>query len=287
MQTVQKIVVGQRVSSSLYSRGRGVVYAIHGEQSPDTVRRIGGVLNVGGEAEYDIVFECGVESKLLPECILRGVQWQIHPEVVSPEVVQCMREYCAQETALRVAEEKLKGEEFAAAVAALRADDRYKSLEQVGDKLGAKLVAINFRREFRLAFPGVKFSVKSDSNAVRVAWTDGPSLDEVKSITGKYRAGHFDGMQDLYVDVRHPWTTVFGAAKYIDESRRHSTAAMTEAVEKVCGEYGWPVIEVRTDRFDGHASINTEDEQQRRLVYDFLEKRNEFTAVGPELAIAQ
>ncbi len=33
-QAIEKIVVGQRVYTGLYALGRGVVYAIHGEQSP-------------------------------------------------------------------------------------------------------------------------------------------------------------------------------------------------------------------------------------------------------------
>jgi Large polyvalent protein associated domain 30 len=69
-----RIVVGTRVHSILYGGRDGVVYAIHGEQSPSSVRSIGGFMQTGGRAEFDIVFDDGTETRHLPECIIRGVQ---------------------------------------------------------------------------------------------------------------------------------------------------------------------------------------------------------------------
>jgi hypothetical protein len=58
------------------------------------------------------------------------------------------------------------------------------------------------RTELKKAFPTVKFSVTSENfsmgDAVRVEWTDGPTLDRVKELTWKYEYGHFDGMNDIY-----------------------------------------------------------------------------------------
>jgi hypothetical protein len=58
------------------------------------------------------------------------------------------------------------------------------------------------RKELKVAFPNVKFSVTSDNfsggNAVRVGWTDGPTTDMVEEITDKYQYGHFNGMEDMY-----------------------------------------------------------------------------------------
>ncbi len=238
---------------------------------------------MGGRAEFDIVFESGSETKRLPECILRGVQWTILSDVVSADVIQCMREYCAQETARREADAKSKAEEFAKAVAALRVDERYKHLQQVGDTdHGSKLVATNIRREFKSAFSGAKFSVRTDRyGSVRIEWTDGPTVEQVEAVTDKYSGGYFDGMEDIYRHEPSPWTQVFGSAKYISEFRQYSPAAVMAAVEAVCAKYGWPLMEVETSEYDGRPYFNPplpspSVEHQQQMVYDFLEQRHEF-----------
>lgn len=61
----------------------------------------------------------------------------------------------------------------------------------------AKLV----RAAVKAAFPGVKFSVRSDTysmgSSVDVSWTDGPAVSAVEKITNDYRGSDFDSMQDL------------------------------------------------------------------------------------------
>ena len=58
------------------------------------------------------------------------------------------------------------------------------------------------RTELKQAFPGVKFSVRSEGfaggDAVRISWVDGPRRPDVKKIVGKYQYGHFNGMEDYY-----------------------------------------------------------------------------------------
>ena len=67
----------------------------------------------------------------------------------------------------------------------------------------AKLV----RRDLRTAFPGIKFSVRSDQYAggaaIRVEWTDGPTDDAVTKVVKPYQGATFDGMTDSkdYVTV--------------------------------------------------------------------------------------
>lgn len=63
----------------------------------------------------------------------------------------------------------------------------------------AKLV----RKALAAAFPGVKFSVKSDITAIRVKWVDGPLQKAVQAVAGQYKGGGFDGMIDLAYD----WTS--------------------------------------------------------------------------------
>lgn len=58
------------------------------------------------------------------------------------------------------------------------------------------------RAALKVAFPGTKFAVRSESfsmgDAVRIKWTDGPATDAVETITGAFAAGSFDGSDDHY-----------------------------------------------------------------------------------------
>lgn len=67
----------------------------------------------------------------------------------------------------------------------------------------AKLV----RKDLKAAFPGVKFSVRSDSYSggasINVSWTDGPTAREVDRVIKVYAGSGFDGMQDLKYSYSH------------------------------------------------------------------------------------
>jgi hypothetical protein len=67
----------------------------------------------------------------------------------------------------------------------------------------AKLV----RKALKTAFPGQKFSVRTDTYAggasIRVTWTDGPRRAEVEPVATVYAGGRFDGMIDLAYSVSH------------------------------------------------------------------------------------
>ncbi len=58
----------------------------------------------------------------------------------------------------------------------------------------AKLV----RADLKAAWPGVKFSVRSERSNVNVEWTDGPTTKQVEVLLGKFEMGYFDGMDDSY-----------------------------------------------------------------------------------------
>ncbi|GAA4767776.1 LPD29 domain-containing protein [Citricoccus nitrophenolicus] len=68
-------------------------------------------------------------------------------------------------------------------------------------RLDAKDVAKFVRKALRAAFPNVKFSVRSSGyNALNVAWTDGPTAQQVKAV-----ANEFKGIKktlDPYTDYR-------------------------------------------------------------------------------------
>lgn len=63
-------------------------------------------------------------------------------------------------------------------------------------------VAAKFaRRDLKRAFPGVKFSVRTDKysggSSIDVRWVDGPTSKQVDAVVQKYGGAGFDGMIDL------------------------------------------------------------------------------------------
>ncbi len=105
-------------------------------------------------------------------------------------------------------------------------------------KGGALIAAAgNLRTELRLAFPGVKFSVRTErfagGNALRVAWVDGPTSAQVDALANRYSAGDFDGMTDCFEYRRNAWRDAFGAAKYVSTTRSDSPRAVASAIRTV------------------------------------------------------
>ena len=138
--------------------------------------------------------------------------------------------------------------------------------KEAGRKLGGHTMAAhNIRIMLKAAFPGVKFSVKSDSfsmgDSVDVSWTDGPTAAEVDAITGKFSAGSFNGMDDSYEYSRSPWGEIFGSSKYVNTSRSLSDAAVSEILASI-----YPEESNRPTVADYHAG-RVRDEHGRSPVY--------------------
>lgn len=231
--------VGSRVHSILYGGRDGIIFAIKGEQRPDTVKTYGGFIHTGGGAHFDVVFDDGTISRMLPECIILGVQWRELPGIASQDEIRA---------ALRAAEEKSKqdardreaqAKAFAAEVVRLKKE--HPDLLQGTDLIEASK---NIRIELKRAFPGITFSVKtsrfSGGDSIDVRWTDGPTKDEVKKITDKYQEGYFDGMDDMYHSTRSPWTETFGSAKYISEERSYSDGFLLKLFAELSAHYNVP-----------------------------------------------
>lgn len=280
--TNHKLRIGSRVHSILQGGRDGVIFAIHGQQTPDTCAAIAGAVVTGGSAHFDIVWENGTQSLRLPESLIQGSsQWRILEGVATREEIQSMLGLAILETQRRNDEQEEKARKFSKAVATLRADPSYSHLKQTDkDKHGsAALAAANIRAELKKAFPGVKFSVRSKTfsggDSVDVSWTDGPTIAQVDKIADKYSAGSFDGMTDCYNYSSSAWTAVFGDAKYIHSARSHSLDAMKEAVREVCLYYGWELLKVESS-FNGSGYLPCDDHDRYRIVHDWLEKRHQF-----------
>jgi len=113
--------------------------------------------------------------------------------------------------------------------------------------IGSDLVtaAKNIRAELREAFPGVKFSVRSDrfsgGDAIDVRWTDGPTSKSVEKIVNKYAEGSFDGMTDCYEYARgeaRQFNERHGGAKYVQTHREYSPALVANTIAALVPVYG-------------------------------------------------
>ena len=237
MHNAQAVVIGQVVSTILYNRGRGVVFAIHGEQKPASVGSLSGCVSYGGNATFDIAFESGGISRGLPESILHGKQWSIFPEIKSGEETARIVKHAVSEERRKQQEKEEAERLYAAECGRLKTAPEYASLSQ--DKNGAVQVTSNIRKELKAKFPGVKFSVrKRGYDSVSVNWTDGPTEEEIKSVTDKYRDSYFDGMQDMSISCASPFNRIYGGVGFIFTDRDYSDAMKQKAVDTIVKKFG-------------------------------------------------
>jgi len=85
--------------------------------------------------------------------------------------------------------------------------------------LSAAETAQHVRRGLAAAFPSQKFSVRSSTYSggasVDVRWTEGPTWEAVRAITGRYEGSDFDGMIDLKTSKDH-WLLPDGTVSLAD-----------------------------------------------------------------------
>lgn len=78
-------------------------------------------------------------------------------------------------------------------------------VKQMTKYLSAVETAKVVRKILKAKFPGVKFSVRSETysmgNSVDISWTDGPTSEEVDSTVGVLAGHGFDGMIDLSYSI--------------------------------------------------------------------------------------
>lgn len=100
---------------------------------------------------------------------------------------------------------------------------------------GGKLAAVNIRTLLKAKFKGIKFSVTSDYNSVRVNWTDGPTQSQVEEITNRFDIGASDTQTDYFYTVATAWSDLFGGVQYMNMRRDMSDAAIIEILAQA-----WP-----------------------------------------------
>jgi hypothetical protein len=114
----------------------------------------------------------------------------------------------------------------------------YLTINKEGDR---NITKANLVAELKNKFPNVKFSVKkSHYSTYNVEWTNGPTLDEVSKITGKFEDSCSSYCGDFRDYNPSNFNRVFGGFKYVFENRRQSeeiNALLPKLSEKLnCAE---------------------------------------------------
>lgn len=213
--------VGSVVYVNLYNKGRGVVYAINGNQTPQSIVNYG-VGFGGGNATVNIVFEDGTAFTDTPECIAQ--QYTRSDEFASSEEIISLLDNLQLQTSLRDKKSKEDKLKFDQDVELIKTSPLYAHLK-VGNK-----PAQNIRADLKKHFPGIKFSVTSDYSSVNVHWTDGPKAELVDDLLAKYEEGKFDGMEDYYKSIKTPFNSVFADIKYLFTSRTLSDERLAKLI---------------------------------------------------------
>jgi hypothetical protein len=191
------------------------------------------VTGPGGDFDYGqpaVMLETGCKVRVSSTDIEDGFRWTMTDVNMGPEEMAVAVAEAELKRARATAEAKAEADRKAAAKA--EEGEAYKrrfagflTMEGSDHAKGAK----NVKRELAKAFPGHKFSVKSDSLSIRVNWELGPTTKEIQVYTRKYSKGSFDGMDDSYT----AWPDIFGGARYVTETRGDGTAEERKAVEAV------------------------------------------------------
>jgi hypothetical protein len=176
----------------------------------------------------------------------------------------------------------------------LKRTQSYKAEQKEKNKgvlTGAAACAAAIRQELKEKYPGVKFSVTSETfsmgNSVSVDWTDGPEYEEIETIVEGYQYGHFDGMTDCY-EYKKDRNDSKPSAKYTHTNKHFSEAGIQALKEKAealniphyCindrGEFG-PQLAEKMIREELQRREDEEQEQEEEpnnvITVDFIRRK--------------
>jgi hypothetical protein len=163
--------------------------------------------------------------------------------------------------------EKARKEQFARNEEAAKKEiDKARIVEELKAKYKwakAGKPSFNLKKELTLAFPGIKFSVRSDHSSIDITWTDGPTTEEVDKIACKYKSGSFDGMTDSFDHDSSAYgsavSEVLGRVRYVFTRRNFSQRFLRDAVLEVCFKYGHEELPIVKTHSDGSAWLEGGD----------------------------
>lgn len=234
------IRLGTQVNGHLYANGIGYVVAVNEMPSGGNVVPIGSRYNVANDCTVDVVFIKGNRSNDIPECIVRGAQWDINEHVIAKPA---MIEKLIAHNEKYLAEQNRKAEAEAAVFEASKADckDNYPWLTPITDRFDYKQKAKNVRAMLKHQFPKTKFSVrKHDTSSIYIYWTDGPTTIDVKNVIEYFLAGHYNGMEDIFEHDSTPFNSVFGGFDSINYERSWSEELYNAKAEELSEHFNEP-----------------------------------------------
>lgn len=134
----------------------------------------------------------------------------------------------------------------------------------------AREISGNLKKELKNAFPGVRFSVRyssfSGGDSLTVKYTDGPTLDKVRTIVDKYQDSHADYTGDFWDYDPSEFNRLFGGAKYVTTDREFSAERMAAAREKVAADFPELSGDMRAEDFTEQLyKLDTDDPRREWL----------------------
>jgi hypothetical protein len=173
-----------------------------------------------------------------------------------------------------------------------RRSQEYKAEQKEKNKgvlTGAAACAAAIRQELKEKYPGVKFSVTSETfsmgNSVSVNWTDGPEYEEIETIVEGYQYGHFNGMEDIY-EYKKDRNDSKPSAKYTHTNKHFSESGIQALKEKAeelgilyqCennyGEFGPQLAErLIKEELQRRQEEEQEEEPTNVITMDFIRRR--------------
>lgn len=235
-----------------------------GDAALEIGERFGWLVTRDNHKDVIEAFETAARALILPEIDKRTTAEERAENARKNEEMEAKRKVKAEQKISETAEHEAK----------LRKEYPWAKPDN-GKMSGQARAAANLRKELKLAFPGVTFSVRSESfsmgDSVDIGWTEGPTTKEVEVITGKYQYGYFDGMQDMYCDDRSAYgdavEKVLGRSKFVQCNR---------CIEDVRETVGRLLCEVQRVEYDGHNTRhvfgNGDDQYLSDHVYQILQR---------------
>jgi len=191
------------------------------------------VVFTAGDSEFTCLFADGHRQRIYERELLRGKDYQLDSEIVTSQEIEFFK---ARETAIK---------EIRDIASSIKAD----MVRQVKDELKAKYSyliqsdshvdgAKNIRTELKKHFSGTKFSVRArwatHSSAIDVRWTDGPTVEEVKAVIGKFQDSDYDWQG--YREPNH-FADMFGGSRFLSCDRDYSDALVSAAIKQIHDKY--------------------------------------------------
>lgn len=136
----------------------------------------------------------------------------------SEEIEQAIERATAAD-AKKEKEAKEYKEQYAAAK--VEVVKQYPMLTPLTSSYDKKATKVNLVALLKHTFAGIYFSVRcSHGYSYDITWENGPTVDEVKEQTDKFRNSYFDGMTDSTVHYDNAFADVFGSLDYISCHRK-------------------------------------------------------------------